>query len=83
MEPAAGGRDDLNRSSLYAVKPEPQWSPPLVGGMTAPTSLKTLPSWVRPQWSPPLVGGMTRRDGEDAIRDREAAMEPAAGGRDD
>ena len=44
----------LNKAGAY----QPQWSPPLVGGMTA-GALLVLAVIVAPQWSPPLVGGMT------------------------
>ena len=36
-----------------------------------------------PQWSPPLVGGMTQWVKRLDAVDVSAAMEPAAGGRDD
>ena len=60
MEPAAGGRDDW-ASDQVVPKPiyMPQWSPPLVGGMTFTGGVGQIQIYV-PQWSPPLVGGMTR-----------------------
>src|SRR5579875_432126 len=59
MEPARNGRDDfLGSPGFKAEQTEPQWSPPVMGGMTG------YPCWLvaaepLPQWSPPVMGGMT------------------------
>src|SRR5579875_3844020 len=37
MEPARNGRDDSADSDIRLIKVEPQWSPPVMGGMTART----------------------------------------------
>src|SRR5579875_2213047 len=37
MEPARNGRDDAADSDIRLIKVEPQWSPPVMGGMTART----------------------------------------------
>ena len=60
MELAIGRRDDtltyqaLNDAEFDLL----QWSPPLVGGMTAMMGV-VMHTMVGLQWSPPLVGGMT------------------------
>ena len=45
----------------------PQWSPPLVGGMTSVQRAHHA-NLDTPQWSPPLVGGMTLTHPWDAWR---------------
>ncbi len=83
MEPAVDRRADtfppgMNDDGTGA----PQWSPPLIGGMT------TLPRnacqvLLMPQWSPPLIGGMTGVVLHEPRRVLRAAMEPAVDRRDD
>src|SRR5579875_3409347 len=60
MEPARNGRDDSADSDIRLIKVEPQWSPPVMGGMTARTWHHRGPGGA-PQWSPPVMGGMTAR----------------------
>ncbi len=54
-----GGMTCSRRRCWYSGLARPQWSPPVMGGMTG-TSIFTLPKTVWPQWSPPVMGGMTR-----------------------
>src|SRR5579875_3229534 len=64
MEPARNGRDDGGvPGDRVVIASRPQWSPPVMGGMTA--RVIDPPSQVQvPQWSPPVMGGMTvRRSG--------------------
>src|SRR5579875_364128 len=80
MEPARNGRDDSADSDIRLMKVEPQWSPPVMGGMTA--RVIEPPSQVQePQWSPPVMGGMTPLRRRVLGAGRPAAMEPARNGR--
>src|SRR5579875_2361785 len=83
MEPARNGRDDGHGGSMGRMAPSrPQWSPPVIGGMTSAPQYGTNEQRL-PQWSPPVMGGMTRwKSGPPGKGDR-AAMEPARNGRDD
>src|SRR5579875_2186442 len=83
MEPARNGRDDSQPSWSYPSRSQPpQWSPPVMGGMTyRPIAVASVPE--RPQWSPPVMGGMTAYLASRAEGDYRAAMEPARNGRDD
>src|SRR5579875_3888396 len=59
MEPARNGRDDPAAVPAAAASQVPQWSPPVMGGMTHP--VRSYPARSRPpQWSPPVMGGMTK-----------------------
>ncbi len=62
---------------------EPQWSPPVMGGMTSARHNLGAAHAHWPQWSPPVMGGMTRRVETAAVCGLSAAMEPARNGRDD
>src|SRR5579875_957341 len=60
MEPARNGRDDGHGGSMGRMEPSrPQWSPPVMGGMTSEPQYGTNEQLL-PQWSPPVMGGMTR-----------------------
>src|SRR5579875_2771391 len=68
----------------FAGRPQvrmPQWSPPVMGGMTREAAYRQRPE-VRPPWSQPVMGGMTVT-GDQAHGGDCAAMEPARNGRDD
>ncbi len=60
----------------------PQWSPPVMGGMTTSKCFREGQK-TGPQWSPPVMGGMTVPVLVAAVRAEDAAMEPARNGRDD
>ncbi len=45
----------------------PQWSPPVMGGMTAGTGRATRAPR-GPQWSPPVMGGMTHSQSRSGSR---------------
>src|SRR5579875_924814 len=61
MEPARNGRDDGHGGSMGRMAPSrPQWSPPVMGGMTSEPQYGTNEQLL-PQWSPPVMGGMTVR----------------------
>src|SRR5579875_2691084 len=83
MEPARNGRDDPMIVAGETGAPRvPQWSPPVMGGMTwLSVTLLASVSW--PQWSPPVMGGMTGYPASSWRVNDAAAMEPARNGRDD
>src|SRR5512133_3367625 len=83
MEPAADGRDDPALVRADSSRSAPQWSPPLMGGMTPdPGAERRAPV--------PGAAMEPAADGRDDVGvrgrgglPRAAAMEPAADGRDD
>src|SRR5579875_3071550 len=60
MEPARNGRDDPPVLRGRALRGRPQWSPPVMGGMTS-RLIYPVYTVYRPQWSPPVMGGMTQK----------------------
>src|SRR5579875_670579 len=59
MEPARNGRDDSGSFWIWGANTmPPQWSPPVMGGMTGASGTDPFGNAV-PQWSPPVMGGMT------------------------
>ena len=86
MEPAGERRDDAVNAAIARGLPwVPQWSPPVRGGTTYGShSVLTGVTDDVPQWSPPLIGGSDLQlpcSSTTAVR--VAAMEPAAGQRDE
>src|SRR5579875_825704 len=83
MEPARNGRDDSASRACPTGRSRPQWSPPVMGGMTGAAC--------RPVTRTPIAAMEPARNGRDDPQDRDpggrlapaAAMEPARNGRDD
>src|SRR5579875_1888331 len=83
MEPARNGRDDSGSFWIWGANTmPPQWSPPVMGGMT---SMKTGASGavLRAAMEPARNGRDDRRIRHGPVRRHGAAMEPARNGRDD
>ncbi|MGH3400185.1 MAG: hypothetical protein ACRDPO_36440 [Streptosporangiaceae bacterium] len=58
MEPAADRRGDKTFGHLPLALAPPQWSPPLIGGVTALTASQITIDLKAPM-EPPLIGGVT------------------------
>src|SRR5579875_2389968 len=82
MEPARNGRDDSADSDIRLIKVEPQWSPPVMGGMTARTWHHRGPGGCAAM-EPARNGRDDRQGHRAAVAGPGAAMEPARNGRDD
>src|SRR5579875_3778673 len=82
MEPARNGRDDGHVDLHPAKTVWPQWSPPVMGGMTARTWHHRGPGGCAAM-EPARNGRDDRQGHRAAVAGPGAAMEPARNGRDD